>query len=93
MWYAVLGGGSVATAELLASRGVAVDQESVGTTALHWCAAHDDRELARWLLENGADVNAIGCKWDRAGQTPLALARARGRDALARMLAEHGARA
>lgn len=29
-----------------------------GTTLLHLCADYDEIEIAQWLLENGADVNA-----------------------------------
>lgn len=29
-----------------------------GTTLLHMCADYDELEIARWLIENGADVNA-----------------------------------
>lgn len=44
-----------------------------GTTLLHMCVDFDEVEIARWLLENGADVNAKanvdneGC----GGHTPL----------------------
>ncbi len=93
LWYAVLGGGGVEMAELLARHGVGVDQESMGTTALHWCAKRGEHDLARWLLERGADLDAVGHKWSRAGETPLAIARARGDARMAALLADAGARA
>jgi ankyrin repeat protein len=45
-------------------------------------------DTLRALVEAGADVN----RPDRAGRTPLALARARGYDAMARILEQRGAR-
>ncbi len=92
MWYAVLGGGSVEMAERLLRHGVAVDQESVGTTALHWCARRGDRDLAAWLLEHGADPEPVGHRWNRAGETPLEVALAAGDAAMAALLRERGAR-
>jgi ankyrin repeat protein len=92
MWYVALGGGGVETAELLHRYGVAPDQESLGITALHWCARNDDRELAAWLIANGADVEALGFKFDRDGQTPLQLARTGEHREIAGMLEKAGAR-
>jgi ankyrin repeat protein len=92
MWYVPLGGGGVDTAELLHGYGVGADQESLGNTALHWCAKFDDRELAVWLLEHGADVEALGFKFDRDGQTPLQLARAEGHTETGRLLEQAGAK-
>jgi ankyrin repeat protein len=88
MWYAAIGGGDPAAAELLVGRGAPVDQDSLGTTALHWAARMGQLELAEWLVERGARIDAVGYKFDRAGQTPLELARARGQEALARWLEE-----
>lgn len=42
MWYAVVGGASIEMAELLVHHGADVDQESMGSTALHLCAAGQD---------------------------------------------------
>ncbi len=92
MWYTALGGGSVAVAEQLAAHGASVDQESRGTTTLHWCARRGDRELAAWLLERGADVEAVGYSWRREGQTPLQVATELGDAAFARLLKDAGAR-
>jgi ankyrin repeat protein len=92
MWYAALGGGDVATAELLHARGVGVDQESLGTTALHWCARLDHCDLAAWLVANGADVDALGWKWSGDGETPLQVARARSHARVVAVLERAGAR-
>lgn len=45
LWYASIGGGSVEAAELLLDAGAPVDQESLGTTALHWAARRGQLEL------------------------------------------------
>jgi ankyrin repeat protein len=92
MWYAAIGGGGVETAELLHGYGVAPDQESLGITALHWCARNDDRDLAAWLIAKGADVEALGFKWDGDGETPLQLARSAESPVIAEMLERAGAR-
>ena len=72
--------------------GVAPDPESLGITALHGCARNDERELAAWLIVQGADVEARGCQWDRDGQTPLQLARTGEHREIAAMLEKAGAR-
>jgi ankyrin repeat protein len=92
MWYAVLGGGSVEMAEKLAHSGIPVDQESLGTTALHWCVLRRDAELALWLIEHGADTQAVGFKWSREGQTPLQIAAEREDTKMAALLKDAGAR-
>ena len=92
MWYALIGGGSVEVAELLFERGVPIDQESVGTTTLHWCARRNDEDLAKWLVEQGADVDRVGYQWSRDGQTPLQVTLASGRNRIANILRDAGAR-
>jgi len=93
LWYAAIGGGSVEAAELLLEAGAPVDQESLGVTCLHWAAMRGQLDLVSCLAERGADLERVGYKFDRAGQTPLALARAKGRDEAVRRLQDLGARA
>jgi ankyrin repeat protein len=50
-------------------------------------AKSGDVEVARALLQSGADINAL----DRYGQTALMLAAHRGHEALVETLIEHGA--
>ena len=92
MFFVVFGGGSVATANLLHSLGASLDQDSVGTTALHWCVARRKSELAQWLLENGANPSPVGYRSHRSGQTPLQMAIAGKNDKMAKLLRDAGAR-
>lgn len=72
-----------------------------GTTLLHMCIDFDEIEIARWLIERGADVNAKAAvdADDFGGHTPLfacvvsqSYLCGRQRDAaLARLLLDHGA--
>lgn len=90
MWFALLGeekpGEAVAMAELLVRHGAAADQETMGTTALHLCAKHDARDLAAYLLAQGADPRAKGYKFHRDGRTPLEIALEEGHAAVAELL-------
>lgn len=92
LWYAAIGGGSVEVAEALVDRGADVDQESDGVTTLHWCVLRNDPDLATWLLDKGANIDAVGYKWGRDGATPLALARERKKDSMVALLEQRGAR-
>jgi ankyrin repeat protein len=58
-----------------------------GTTALHWAAHSNATELARLLIDAGANANAA----NRYGETPLSLAVTTGNPALAAMLLKAGA--
>ncbi|KAJ1494648.1 hypothetical protein T484DRAFT_1765028 [Baffinella frigidus] len=65
-------------------------QDEGGFSALHWAvsqAEKGDEELDAALLADGASVKPP----DRAGQTPLMLARDGGHEAVARMLEKRGA--
>ncbi|MGE3172244.1 MAG: ankyrin repeat domain-containing protein [Planctomycetota bacterium] len=86
MFYTAFGTGSVELAELLRGLGVGVDQESMGTTTLHWCVKRDRVDLARWLLDHGADPEALAFSWDPRGQTPRELAAAEGSAAMKELL-------
>jgi hypothetical protein len=72
-----------------------------GTTLLHLCVDNDEIEIARWLLERGADANAKAAvdADGFGGHTPLFgcvvsqpyRVRLRMDDAFARLLLDHGA--
>jgi ankyrin repeat protein len=70
-----------------------------GATLLHMCVDFDEIDLARWLIERGADVNARAAIDDRGlgGHTPLFGAvvtqpiRLRRDDQFARLLLDAGA--
>ncbi|WP_164007845.1 ankyrin repeat domain-containing protein [Pyxidicoccus trucidator] len=83
------GAGQLAVLEVLLEKGVdwnAVDER--GLTALHEVAARSGSvEVARRLLELGCAVDAVDC----LGQTPLMLALAYKRTALAALLVARGA--
>jgi ankyrin repeat protein len=83
------GAGQLAVLEVLLEKGAAwdaVDERSL--TALHEVSARSGSvEVARRLLELGCAVDALDC----LGQTPLMLALAYKRTALASLLVAHGA--
>ena len=91
MWYAAIGGGDVAAAELLLDAGVDVDQESQGDTVLHWAAVRNQLDLVAFLAEKGANLDAVGYKFDRAGQTPLQAARQAEHGDMVTLLSDLGA--
>jgi ankyrin repeat protein len=92
MHYAALGDGGVEIAALLHERGAAIDQESMGQTALHWSVRGDLPDLTAWLIEKGADLEAKSYKWGRDGQTPLQIALERKEERQAKILRDAGAR-
>ena len=47
-----------------------IDKQSYGSTPLHVACTHGHEEIARYLIKNGARVNA----WNASGMTPLSLA-------------------
>ena len=59
-----------------------------GLTALHVAAKTGQVEVVRWLVDNGADVNAI----TPVDDTPLSFATNVGDEIIVRVLLEHGAR-
>ena len=84
--------GRRAAVELLLERGADVSlvaRHAFGITALHAALAGPDPDLARPLIEAGADVNAR----QQGGFTPLHTAAQNGSLDLARLLLKRGARA
>ena len=65
----------------------AVATNGTGYTALTGAVAGSHASLAKWLVENGADVNYRYAK----GHSPLLEASANGKLEIVRMLVEHGA--
>jgi ankyrin repeat protein len=92
LWYVAIGGAGPDLAAMLYDEyGVPLDQESLGNTTLHWCVMREDHELAEWLLDAGADPSPVGYKWQRQGETPLALAQRNGARKLVDLLQRAGA--
>jgi ankyrin repeat protein len=74
--------------QALLARGVDVNAPQVdGATALHWAAQWQALDLARILLQAGADPGAA----NRVGATPLLLAAINGDAELLALLLDHGA--
>jgi ankyrin repeat protein len=69
---------------------IAVEGSWHAETPLHWAASSDDVEVARALIDGGADIEAIGASI--ADGTPLDDAVAYGCWQVARLLVERGAR-
>ncbi len=68
---------------LLTSQATVVNARNEhGATALHYAVARGDVDMARWLVERGADMSAE----DRAGRTPLDMANGRGHRAMEKFL-------
>ncbi|HZC27208.1 MAG TPA: ankyrin repeat domain-containing protein, partial [Actinopolymorphaceae bacterium] len=63
---------------------------AANTGAMHLMAKRNDVAAVRWLLDNGADVNARWAHWD-ADVVPLHLAAAQGHTEVVRLLLAAGA--
>jgi ankyrin repeat protein len=61
-------------------------------TALHWSVRRGPDDLTVRLIEKGAAVGAVTCKWDRRGQTPLDVALEDQNERHAKFLRDAGAR-
>jgi ankyrin repeat protein len=83
-------GGKTAAVALLLRAGARTDDRNptFGWTALHEAAVFGWRDLARELVDHGADLNAT----DSDGRTPLVLAQRSGQTELAEYLRAHRAR-
>ncbi len=75
-------------AELLLANGADVNAVEGGNTPLHGAALFGRAEMAAWLLDHGAKVNAA----DFRGKTPLEHAVERGHAAVADVLKSRGGR-
>jgi len=65
--------------------------DSRDTTALHYAAVHGKTDLARLLLDRGADVHAIGYENNHEMTAPVVLAAWEGGTEVLRLLLENGA--
>jgi ankyrin repeat protein len=61
-------------------------KDSDGWTPLHWAAAYGQKDVAQFLLDSGAEINAR----DGKGETPLILAQLNGHKDLEDLLRQHG---
>ena len=80
--------GDLEKAQLLLSHGASVNVRTDGNTPLIWAIGCDHPELAKLLIESGADVNLPGDRQVR----PLKRARQHNMDEIEKILLEKGAR-
>ncbi|MEI8061583.1 MAG: ankyrin repeat domain-containing protein [Candidatus Berkelbacteria bacterium] len=80
--------GDCEKAQLLLSHGANINVRTDGNTPLIWAIDCDHQELARLLIESGADVNLPGDRKVR----PLKRARQHNMDEIEKLLLEKGAR-
>ena len=86
MWFCAIGLSGIDGAKLLLEFGAEVDQESLGTTALHWAARNGKAELVTFLLEKGARPDAVGYTFSRAGRAARQIAESRRHRAVVEIL-------
>jgi RNA polymerase sigma factor (sigma-70 family) len=87
--------GHLTTAEFLLTQGAninAVSKNELQVTALHAALFGQKTEIARWLIEKGADINLQRGGWNvsRSGWTALHYAAGYGFDAIITLLIERG---
>jgi uncharacterized Ntn-hydrolase superfamily protein len=75
-------------AELLFAHGAEVNAGEGGNTPLHGAALRNQTEMAAWLLDRGANVDARNYE----GKTPLEVAMKAGHTAIADLLKQRGAK-
>lgn len=90
-------GGQRKIAELLISNSADVNaKDAAGGTPLHEVALNGNRDIVEILVSKRADVNARALKDSvdgfKAGDTPLDIALRKGRDEMAELLRQHGAK-
>ncbi len=83
-YYPSFAGGSLEAAQLLLDKGLDVEAERSGATALHLAARQGHRELAELWLQHGADPGAK-TRGEKA-MTALEVARERGQESVASLL-------
>jgi len=88
--HAAVRAGNLAEVQRLVKEGTPVDvRDTLGSTPLLDAAWAGENEIAAFLIEHGADVNA---RHSEAGSTPLQYAVLTGRASMARLLLKAGAR-
>jgi len=92
LFYTGFGPERVEIADLLLRAGAAAGVELNGQTPLHIAAFRGHVELARLLLDRGADVNAVSRLRGAPAATPLAVALARKQTEVADLLRHRGGR-
>lgn len=80
--------GHLAAVRWLVEHGARLNRQGQEWAALHYAAFAGRAEIAGYLLERGADVNALSPN----GSTPLMMAAREGREAIAKALLAAGAR-
>eukprot|EP00741_Cyanophora_paradoxa_P005605 tig00000912_g5433.t1 len=89
LWHASGYGEFQRVKDLLAGGADIRGRDASGHTALHWACLNDHVELAKFLIENGAEVDPRS--EDAEGQTPLHWACIKGHIGCVRLLVEAGA--
>jgi len=77
------------TMKFLLSVGADIDGGKVATPPMYWAAIQENFEIAEYLINNGADVNAIT---PRKSETPVSCAAEFGHPEILEFLVAHGAR-